>query len=114
MKNHYDLFYRWMKNNLSEKPSSQLDKNILAMAEKELGSGAQSSSSTQWLKPGLTLAFGITLVIVVNIYTNRRYESGKTIITESPEMVLHYKEIELMADAGALSEEDWKKIEGTK
>jgi hypothetical protein len=114
VKNHSDLFYRWMKNNLSEQPSSTLDENILAMASKKLGSAQQSSSLAQWLKPSLTLAFGIALVIVINIYSNRQNEMAKAIITESPEMVLHYKDIELMADAGALSEEDWKKIEGIK
>jgi len=113
VKNHYDLFYRWMKQNLSTPPSQAVDQNILNMASKKLGSAKQSSILSRWLKPSLTLAFGVALVLVVNS-TRQRNELGKLIITESPEMVLHYKDIELMSEAGALSEEDWKKIEGNK
>lgn len=113
MKNHYDLFYQWMKQNLSTSPSQTIDENILNMASKKLASAEQSSAPSRWLKPGLTLAFGVALVVVVNT-ARQRNKLEKLIITESPEMMLHYENIELMADAGALSEEDWKKIEGNK
>lgn len=84
------------------------------MASQKLNPARQSPILFQWLKPGLALAFGIALVIVVNIKSNRQNEMSKLVIAESPEMVLNFKNIELMADAGVLSEEDWKKIGGER
>lgn len=111
MKNNIDLFYRRMKENLTESPSAEIDNKILTMASKKLKPDVEPSLLSQWLKPSLAIAFSVALVIIINIKSNNRNNTNKLLLTESPEMVLNYKDIELMADAGALSEEDWKRIE---
>lgn len=109
-----NLFYRWMKKNLSVSTSLSLDEKIMSMASKKLNSSIKLNALNQWWKPGLALALGISLVIVVNIKNKRHSEIENYTISESPEMLMHYKDIELMSNVGEFSEEDWGKIEGAK
>lgn len=102
--------YRKMKGVLSVFPDKEIDEKILAMASCELKKNSDNSHVFQWLRPGLAMAFGVVLITVVNVKYYRPREISKLEVIDPPEMVLNYKNIELMADAGKLSEEDWERI----
>lgn len=110
MNKNNDLFYRRLKEKISVSPSLEVDQHILQMAAKKLGTRTESYSVATWLKPSLAFASGILLVTIIIIKFQHQNELDKLAMNESAEMVLNYKNIELMADAGSLSEEDWKKI----
>lgn len=110
MTNNIDFFYRKMKEKLSVEPSIEVDQKILEMASRKLGANEKTFSWSVFLKPSLVLAGSALLITVINIKSHKHNDLEKLVINEPAEMVLNYNNIELMADAGSLSEEDWKKI----
>jgi hypothetical protein len=110
LKNNNNSFYQRLKKQISVSPSLEVDQQILQMASKKLGVKTESSPWSSWLKPSLVFACGVLLVTVINIKSHKQNEMDKLAMNESAEMVLNYKNIELMADAGSLSEEDWIKL----
>jgi hypothetical protein len=110
MTNNIDRFYRGLKEKVSVSPSLEVDQHILKIASEKLSVRAESFSWSTWLKPSLAFACAAVLITMINIKSHHQNEVDKLAMNESAEMVLNYKNIELMADAGSLSEEDWKKI----
>lgn len=114
MSNEKDFFYRWLKNNLSVTPSKNLDHKILSMASAHLAGPKDSFFSSRWKVSGAALLASFLLIFALTPKENHQKELSKMVLNESPEMIMNYKTIELMADSSALSDEEWNKIEGVK
>ena len=114
MKNTHDPFYKWAKKLTTIAPEDHIDQKILSMAALKLIPLKRKSVFSKWLKPGLIATCTISFMIIVGLRINKQSEMSLLSMNDSPEMILNYKSIELMADAGKLSEEDWIKIEGKK
>jgi hypothetical protein len=99
-----------MKEKLSVSPSIEVDQKILEMASKKLVAKDNAFTWSALLKPSLVLAGSALLITIINIKSHKQNDMEKLVMTEPAEMVLNYSNIELMADAGSLSEDDWKKI----
>lgn len=108
-------FYSWLKSQTDKIPPSELDKNILFYSSQFFAEKAakEKTSFIHWKISGIAALASIALVLIL-INREGTPQPASTMITESPEMILNYNEIELMADAGALSEADWAKINGAK
>jgi hypothetical protein len=52
------------------------------------------------------------IAIVFSMTFNKKINTEQTnFIAESQELILNYQDMELMADASTLNEDDWKKIQ---
>ncbi len=111
MNHTYDIFYKSLREKLIQGPPKSLDQKILLLASEKLQS---HKNHAEWLY----LASGFTTCLIVFLtisgYFNHQQNFNKQVINESPEMILNFNSIEMMADASVLSENEWKKIEGTK
>lgn len=114
MKSNIDPFYKWAKKLTTIAPGDHLDQKILSMAALKLIPLKRKSIFSKWLKPGLIIIFSMSFIIIFGLRINKQSAMSLLSMNDSPEMILNYKNIELMADAGNLSEEDWIKIEGKK
>ncbi|MDO9181897.1 MAG: hypothetical protein Q7U04_05795 [Bacteriovorax sp.] len=104
-------FYQWAKTKTSFPPTKVIDYKISLMAREHLAS-PKSNIFSRWLPITLSLAATALVILTFNIYNSKKIDSQA--FTESPEMLLNFKRIELMADASELSEVEWKKIEGNQ
>ncbi|MBC7538126.1 MAG: hypothetical protein H7281_04855 [Bacteriovorax sp.] len=111
MKNNNVNFYSWMKSRVSKTPPSALDQRIIKMAKKEFN---HSNKSFRWTIPTSAFATILLFLIAGSNYLNQQKNLNKFVLNEAPEMILNYDKIELMTDSSQLSENEWKKIEGSK
>lgn len=104
-------FYSWLSENTRKQPSSKTDDKILSYAREVFKPEENPARLLNWKISGVAVFASIALVIIL---MNRTpvMQSGDMMLAESPEMILNYNEIELMADASQLSESDWAKING--
>lgn len=109
MKNNR-TFYSWLSKATSRQPSSATDDKILAYA-REAFKPEEKTMLLSWKISGIAAFASIALVITL-MYRMPVVQTGDQMMAESPEMLLNYNEIELMADASQLSESDWEKING--
>lgn len=118
MSNKY-TFYGWMKNQGSIEPSAKVDKKILAYSAHYFAQNKNSSLEKNfffnWKLSGfMTLATLAVVIVLMNRQPSLQKNQMTMIDNESPEMILNYKDIELMADASDLSEAEWAVINGSK
>ena len=106
-----DFFYRWFKNITEQSPPKLLDQKILIFSKEELN---HSKKSIHWIMPTSAISFCLILFVVGNTYFLHQKNLNMLFLSEAPEMILNYDNIELMADASELNADDWKKIEGSK
>lgn len=111
-----DLFSSWLNKNLSQSPPAELDQRILAMAKRKLIGNIPGPEKRRSKKnPLLISVFASILVLIV--FSNKTLfpsKINKMTLNEPMEMILNYRNIELMADTSELTEEDWSKIESIK
>jgi hypothetical protein len=98
-------FEQWLKRNLTVKTSSALDRKIIQ------NTVFKNDVKTSWIKPSFALVFSIVIILGLN---HSRKKDRQPLMTESSEMILHYKEIELMVETGSLTEDEWQRIENLK
>lgn len=103
-------FYSWLSLATRKQPSQKTDDKILSYARETLKS-EEKASLFNWKISGVAAFASIVLIITLMNRTPVK-QTGDMMMAESPEMLLNYKEIELMADASQLSETDWAKING--
>ena len=102
-------FYNWLKKNVnSTSPSPVLDKKILEIANAKL----EQKSHELWFYSLGSFASVVAIFLVGNLYLNQNSNVHNFAFREAPEMISIYDNVELMADATKLSEQDWKQIEG--
>ncbi|MDD4975242.1 MAG: hypothetical protein PHY93_12865 [Bacteriovorax sp.] len=111
MNNVNEKFYSWMKSKIAHTPPARLDQKILMMANNKLN---HRKKSFRWMLPSGAFTASLVALISVSIYFNHHKNLNSLVLNEAPEMIFNYDKIELMADASSLSDDDWKKIEGTK
>lgn len=115
MKKNSAHFYLWIKNKTLISPSDELDAKILGIAKEKLSPSKKSAFFFGWQMKGILATFILLFMSYqINHQMNFERDSGKLVINESPEMIMNYSSIELMAEASSLSEEDWAKIERSK
>lgn len=114
MKNN---FYNWLRPLTEKAPSPAVDTKILAYSSQFFSSKEKEKVTVpflfDWKISSIAVLASVALLVVL-INKGTRPQPSLMMITESPEMVLNYNEIELMADASKLTEADWAKINGTK
>lgn len=98
-------FYEWLKERTTFVPSMRLDDKILSHAEVELKT--KSQNKTVWWAV-ITTTVLASLIIYVEINHNK---NDQVAVDESFEMILNYNNLELMAEAGNLTDAEWKKLE---
>ena len=110
MKMKNDSFYEHLKIKLNQNTPKSLDQKILIIAKKEL---KDTNKSFNWIIPTFVTSVCLILFLIDFPYLFKQ-KSDSFVLTESPEMILNYNNIELMADASQLSGAEWEKIEGSK
>ena len=110
MKKNEKTFYQWLKSATSVNPSNEVDNRILLIAKQELHA-PPTNPFYFWIKIALPVGVTALFIFLIKIKSNQPDVFNSVAFTESPEMILNYKQIELMADLGDLSEDEWKKIE---
>ncbi len=105
-------FYSWLALKTQTEPSSSVDKKILAYSSQYMKNEDKSIIAVWKLSGALALTVAVVMVVMIN--KNPPSQPGSAIISEAPEMILNYNEIELMADASQLSDADWARINGQK
>lgn len=106
-------FYSWLALKTQIGPTATTDAKILAFSSQFLKGKKKSSFSNWKLSGSLALTAAVVLIVMINKNPSPMIP-GPTLISEAPEMILHYRDIELMADASHLSDADWEKINGQK
>ena len=106
-------FYQWLKPKLDKKPSATLDQRILLMASQKMQVQTASHRSRWTISLGFVLATAI-IIFSVNSKFNQQKDLNKLVLNETPDMILNYENIELMADSAKLSDADWDRIEGLR
>ncbi|MGZ3856285.1 MAG: hypothetical protein ACXVKO_08520 [Bacteriovorax sp.] len=114
MKKSDITFFQWMKKNTTKSPPRELDERILTLAHEKLGTSKSSSSKTKLILSGITVMASFALLLMLTSKNIKQKEISVYALSESPEMILNYSSIELMAEASALTDEDWHKIEGSR
>lgn len=109
MKKQNEKFYGWMKKSTTLSVPSTLDDKILSLAQAEF---RPHKKSLNWALPLSAVAASFIIFLAGSIYLKQQSSINELAFNESPEMILNYDNIELMADASLLSDEDWKNIEG--
>lgn len=104
---HY--FFKWLKQNTTAQPHTDIDQSILLMAERKLNQIAGHKRQNFFHFLGFSSSL-LLLVVSINVLTNTK--SNTLSLIEPPEMIMNYNFIELMAEASVLSDEDWNAIEG--
>ncbi len=108
-------FSSWLKEKTTATPSIALDEKILSAVRGELtGASSPSFFAYNWKLTGFAVSASIALAIVLTFKLHEINESKKMVINESPEMIMNYKNMELMVATADLSDEDWDKIEGIR
>ena len=111
MKIKKDSFYDLLKIKINQTPPKSIDQKILMIAKKELN---DQKKSFNWMMTTIATSACMILFLVGYSYLVDQKAHDSYVFTESPEMILNYKNIELMADASQLDASDWERIEGTK
>lgn len=101
-------FYSWLALKTQTVPSAHVDSKILAYSSQYFQKEEKSFFNNWKLSGALSLTAAVVVVVMIN--KNQPAGSGPVIITEAPEMILHYNDMELMADASQLSDADWARI----
>jgi len=116
VKEDKNYFFKWLKKETSHNPPLELDQKILHNAHAVFSKNQNNFRFVKLLKPGLALALSLAFLIVLNNKFNPQTKGNNQLLSfnESPEMILNYKDIELMAAVGSLNDQDWKKIEATQ
>lgn len=106
-------FKNWLRINIEIEPREQVNKNILNEASLLLGIKQKTNT---FFRP-VTISVLSILIIISFIVIEKRDRSQfigmnkqRNLEDESIEMLLNYNQIELMADASSLDENDWKRI----
>ena len=111
MKNKKSDFYQWLKANTNKSsPSSLLDEKILKLAEFKF----EKKFNNFWVFSFGSWTSVIAIFFIGNLYLNTNKSLRSLTLTDSPEMISIYDNVELMTEATRLSEQDWKKIEGSQ
>ena len=111
MKFKNDSFFRQLKIKINQIPPKSLDQKILMIAKKELN---ESKNSFDWMMTTIVTSACIIVFVVGYPYLINRKPLDSYVFKEAPEMILNFKNIELMADATKLNSSDWEKIEDSK
>lgn len=106
--NSKNSFYSWLSLKTRKEPPLSVDKKILSYSSQYF----KSEEKTAFLSWKISFATALASIALIIILMNRTPGTGPALLTESPEMVLHYKDMELMADASNLTDEDWTHISG--
>jgi|GEM_PF-744329 len=107
-----NTFYSWIALKTQTEPSSTADKKILAFSSQYFKKEEKSFFALWKLTGAFALTAAVVLVVLIN--KNSSIQPGSALMSEAPEMILHYNDIELMADASRLSDADWARINGQK
>jgi hypothetical protein len=100
-----------MKNQISFAPPIDLDQKILLIAKKKM---AKDKVAKPWIVLTSAIAACLIIFLTSNTYINQQKKMSSIVMTEAPEMILNFDQIELMADSSGLSESEWQKVEGSK
>jgi hypothetical protein len=107
-------FYSWMKLQSQKMPAENTDRKILAFSDQYFSQqkpAEEKSIFLNWKLSGfLTLATLAVVIVLMNKQPLIQKSSLVMMENDSPEMILNYKDIELMADASDLSEAEWARI----
>ncbi len=95
-------------------PTKELDNKILSMAREKMSPAKSVGISIKWKVTSMAILASFVVLFVLTTKNHQQKEINRMVFTESPEMILDYNSIELMAATSTLSEEDWNKIESTK
>lgn len=107
-------FKNWLKNNLEVEPNKKIDQNIIIEAQSLLLNSEKRKYSN--FKPITLTVFSVLIIFSFFIIEQRNNQNHlsqinhKTLEDESIEMLMNYNQIELMAEASNLDENDWNKI----
>lgn len=103
-----NTFYQWLSSRTRQEPTSNVDQKILAYSA-EYFRPVEKNVFFSWKFSG-AVALATVALLVVLVNKSPLQGPGNALISESPEMILNYNDIELMADASTLSDEDWARI----
>jgi hypothetical protein len=106
--NSDNSFYSWLSLKTRKGPPSSVDIKILSYSAQYF----KSKEKTVFFNWKISVAAAFFSVALVILLINRTPGTRPDLMTESPEMVLHYRDMELMADASNLTDEDWVHING--
>ena len=104
-------FFSWLKVHLEITPEKKLDQLILNEAKLKLTSQT-NSLHLLWAAPS-KLIFACSAVLIIGFIYNQQNgldKSHQVVLSESPDMLMNFDSIELMADAAKLSDAEWDKI----
>lgn len=105
-------FYSWLALKTQTEPAASVDSKILAFSSQYFQKEEKSFFAGWKLSGALALTTAAVVIILIN--KNPSTQPGPALMSEAPEMILHYNDIELMADASQLSDADWARINGQK
>jgi hypothetical protein len=99
------LFFKWLKNETLSLPRKQVDQKILEYAH-----GRVAKEKTFTFNKLLIIPSAIALGLVFFLTTTQLNKINQHPISESPELIAYYDQIELMNQASSLSDEEWDLI----
>ena len=108
-------FFSWLKTRLEITPEKKLDQLILNEAKIKFKSQT-NSLQLLWTTPS-KLILASSAVLIIGFIYNQKYsldKSHQVVLSESPDMLMNFDSIELMADAAKLSDAEWEKINDHK
>ena len=108
-------FFSWLKARLEITPEKKLDQLILSEAKLKFNSQT-NSLHLLWATPSKFILASSVFLMIGYVY-NQKYSLEKpnqVVLSESPDMLMNYDSIELMADAAKLTDAQWDKIYDTK
>jgi hypothetical protein len=98
-------FKNWIAPKIQKKTSSNLDARIFKQAESLM------IHEKNYFNLGLSVAaFAMFAILILNVGRLEKKEMNTLSYIESPDLITHYNEIELMANADQLDDSDWNNI----
>jgi hypothetical protein len=104
-------FKNWLKNNLTVVPKKELSEKIMNLAEKNLSKEAITNENKGDYFWKLSMSMAMIAIVFSMTFNKKINHENTSFIAESQELILNYQDMELMADASTLSDDDWKKIQ---
>ena len=98
-------FFNWLKSSTLVNPSRRVDQKIYQLVSTE-STNISLFSYSRYFIISTALAAGLILVFTSSHLSNIQGHP----ISESPELLAYYDQVELMSQAAQLSEKEWEMI----
>jgi protein-tyrosine-phosphatase len=98
-------FFHWLKKETLASPSNKIDQNILELAR------AQNATNNPFHFSKYLLATSAIAASLIVLFTSSHLNKiNQHPLSESPELLQYYDQVELMNQASELSDQEWDKI----